>query len=202
MKSGFVHSLNGGGAVAHLSVSDMSFIRKWRETSAAVLQDTKGHLLDQTNGIILVTCGDRDRAPEIFKFQALMQAQTSGDPKIHILSWNGGALRLTKRSPTNKHGRSTDRDFLDEIHDAISIKNILTVALYIHFPCGKATACGLGFRDCIEFLFKAKERIKMENEGVRVACFCHIDYGNSIQRTYFVSKERYSAWLKDCYQRT
>lgn len=154
-----------------------------------VLMDVKGHLLDQSKGIILISCADGDQFHDIFTQKAKLQGHCE-DPRIHTFCWNGGALRLAPNSPTNKHGRSICRDLLDEIRDARALKAIDTIALYIHTPCGKARSHGLNLIQTVDLLMLAKTNIKKENQGIHVACFCHVDYGDK-KRTYFISRDHW-----------
>ena len=158
-----------------------------------ILMDVKGHLLDQKKGIILISCADGDQFYDIFSQKAMLQKEHCGTTRIHTFSWNGGAMRLASNSPANKPGRSICRDFLDEIYDTRAMKSIDTIALYSHTPCGKARSCGLNFIRVLDLQMSAKTKIKAENQGVHVACFCHIDYGHK-KRTYFISRDHWFQW--------
>ena len=102
---------------------------------------------------------------------------------------------MVPNSPEIMPGRGTHRDFLDEIRDARAMKAIDTIALDNHAPCGKACACGLSFVQTLDLQMSAKTKIKVENQGVHVACFCHIDYGHK-KRTYFISREHWFQWRR------
>lgn len=174
-----------------LSKNDLEAVKQLR--SLNILTEVKGHLLDQRKGIILISCADGDQFHDIFTQKAKLQQGHCEDPRIHTFCWNGGALRLAPNSPTNKPGRSICRDLLDEIKDARAMKAIDTIALYTHAPCGKASACNLSFIQALDLQMSAKTKIKEENRGVHVACFCHIDYGNR-KRTYFISRDHWFQW--------
>jgi hypothetical protein len=180
--------------VAVLSESDYRLIREWREFG--VLQDVDDHRLDQREGVILITCSDGDRFCDIFAKQVRMVEGQCKDPRIHTFAWNGGILRIAPGSPANKPGRTTDEDLLDEVADARAMKGINLVAGYSHIPCGKAGACKISPEQVIRLHIAAKRRIKELNRGIKVANFCHIDYGNGSKRTYFLSRCSWEEWVR------
>lgn len=171
-----------------LTMQDREYIQKLKDIH--ILEDVQEHLLDQTNGVILVTCADADQMYDIFRYQVEMQNGYRSDPRIHTLAWNGGAIRLPELSPANVINMS-DILFMREIADAAALKNIHTIALYIHAPCGKTQSCGMTFQQSIYLLFQAKIRIKREIARAQVACFCHIDYGDLKKRTLFLNRQNF-----------
>jgi len=177
-----------------LSVADRAFIRVLRD--ANVLQDVRKHLLDQSNGAIFVGCSDADRFGDIFKHHADMQTSCRTDPRIHVLAWHGGALACAPCSPINRR-KHADEVFLDQITDARALKGINLVALYAHAPCGAAGLHGVSLERALAIQIRAKLRIKMLNNGIQVACFFHVDYGEGVKRTYFFSRERWEAWATE-----
>lgn len=174
---------------AHLIDSDRQLIEILRY-QAGVFADVEDHLLDQGNGVIMVTCSDGDQMPDIFSFQEKMRGDHRKNPRIHTIALNGGALLIGENSPLKSDGE--DRVMLKHIKQAIELKGITTIALYVHAPCGAAGLCRLDMRQVLDLLMEAKRRIKTEMPGVTVACFCHVDNGK--KRTYFVSRERYEEW--------
>lgn len=178
-----------------LSERDLEMIRELRDFG--VLDNVNGHSLSQKNGVIMISCADGHQMYDIFGHQLKMQEGHCQDPCIHTLAWNGGALRIPKNSPANKNGRTTHLDVLDDIRDSIAIKNIHTIALYVHAPCGKAQACGIDFLETIRLLIIAKAKLKNEIDNVHVACFVHIDFNNHKKRTYFISKHKWIEWERN-----
>jgi len=176
-----------------LSDSDHATIRALRE--ADVLQDASGHLLDQSNGVIFVGCSDGDRFYDIFRHQVDMQLVHRADPRIHVLAWHGGALACAPCSPINRR-KKADEVFLDQIADARSLKGINLVALHAHAPCGAAALHGVPLERVFALHVRAKLRVKTLNQGVKVACFFHVDYGGGVKRTYFFSRDRWVAWAE------
>ncbi len=178
-----------------LSIEDRNLVRKLRMDG--VLDDAKGHFLDQNNGIILVTCSDGDQFFDIFEHQAQMQAgQQPADPRIHTFGWHGGALACAPCSPINER-KKADLVFLDQIKAARKMKNIDMVALYTHAPCGAASGNGVNLVKAFALQAGAKVKIKTLNRGIKVACFFHVDYGNGVKRTYFFSRRKWDAWARE-----
>lgn len=175
-----------------ISVGDAKIVTDLRK--ANVLQDVAGHLLDQSQGVILVTCSDGDHFYDIFSHQLEMQKGQCQDKRIHTLAWNGGAIRLTPNSPANRYS-DEHRIFLEEIRDARDLKGIHTVALNNHAQCGKAETCDIDFLRLMRLHMQAKAAIKAMNEGISVACFLHITHPDRRRRTYFVSRPDWDQWI-------
>ncbi len=175
-----------------LSEEDLEKIKELRKFG--ILADVNGHHLNQKNGVIMISCADGHQMYDIFGHQLKMQEGHCQDLCVHTLAWNGGALRIPQYSPANKKDRTTHLDVIDDIRDSIKIKNIHTIALYVHAPCGKAHACGINFIEMIGLLIDAKIRIKKEVDNIYVACFIHIDFNNNRKRTYFISRKKWIEW--------
>jgi hypothetical protein len=182
-----------------LSKSDAAAIKLYVE--ASVLCSVEPHLIDQTDGAIVVTCADGDRSYDIFMHHAEMQRLHRPDPRIHWISRNGGALRLAPDSPLNKPGHSTQIDCLDDIGEAIMLKGMKVIVLYGHAPCGKAGHHGLSLHETLRLLISAK-RVVLEHFPDLVArCFYHVDFGPDYealgrrkqQLTYFLNREAWEA---------
>lgn len=178
----------------HLSKDDNAVIHQLRE--AKVLRDVEGYRLDQRNGVIFITCSDGDQFADIYSKQCEMQADQRTDPRVHVLSCHGGAIAYAPCSPVNRR-KHADLVFLEQIGDARTLKNINTVALYGHGPCGAAAMCNLDLTMVIALQMRAKEKIKALNNGVKVAPFFHIDYGNERKRTYFLCQKSWQEWAND-----
>lgn len=179
-----------------LSEKDCGVIRELR--SEGVFEDMDSHKLVPDHKVVVVTCADGHQFQDLATH--LFQKMTPGESCIHVFSWNGGPLRLIEKSPANKRGRSTAKDFLEEIRDARETKNINTVALYIHFPCAKALVSGIEFLQSIQILFAAKKVLKQRLRNIKVACFCHVDYGTA-KRTYFTSSTKFARWYSQNHQK-
>lgn len=176
-----------------LSKNDRRLIEKF--IGLGVLLEVDGHKIDESKGAILVTCADGDQFEDLFTHHANIckQQRCSDHARIHVLSLNGGAKLIAKSSPLHTAGE--DRVILNHISGAKALKDINTVVLYAHAPCGAAYSKGISFENVLRLLFEGKDRVKESDKGLHVACFCHVDYGNGKKRTYFASRE---AWLKYC----
>ncbi len=174
--------------------SEVRFFEDLRR--AEVLEDVNGNRLDTSNGIILVTCSDGDKMPDIFKHQSMMTF------RIHPLARNGGGLQLPHNSPANRlvdpSSNSTMRLgdlYMQEILETHDIKGMGTVVLPFHFPCAIAGRHEIRARRLIELLVDAKNRIKTEMpRGVKVASSLHIEWPDGRKRTYFVSRDKWNAY--------
>ncbi|MDP1709439.1 MAG: hypothetical protein Q8L21_00945 [Candidatus Komeilibacteria bacterium] len=161
---------------------------------ANVLQDVAGHLLDQRQGVLLVTCPDGDHFFDIFSHQLHMQDGQCRHPRVHTFGWHGGALRLVPGSPANTEPEE-HQIFMREIREGRALKGINTVALYAHVPCGKAGERQIDLLQLMVLLIQAKAIIKLMNNGIVVAPFLHVAYQNNRRRTYFVSRPEWDKWL-------
>ncbi|MDO8557802.1 MAG: hypothetical protein Q7S09_01250 [bacterium] len=174
--------------ISEKDLKDIVVMRKF-----GVLVDVDPQRMRQEDGVICVTCADGDQMPDVFQQQVKFALEAGFKPRPHQLSLNGGALLIPEESPLNKELRE-DATLLAHIRGGIKLKGIRTIVLYIHAPCGAAGLAGLTFKESIDLLIKAKDRIKKEILDVRVACFCHVDREHGTghkKRTYFVDEERW-----------
>lgn len=175
-----------------LNDADKALIRAMRD--AHVLEDVDGHRLDPA-GVIPVTCADGHRFRDIFDHieQILSVHGNSAERCVHPLTRHGGPMRLVPKCPANKPGRSTAIDYQDEVLEACEIKNINTIALVNHALCGKACQCGISVVRSMTLMFEGKQLLKKRSQKITVACFQHVDWGDS-KRTYFIRRERFLRW--------
>lgn len=171
---------------------------KMRLRKAGVLGDLDGNRLDLRQGVIMVTCADGDQLYDIFAHKALAVMQQRSDARIHTLALNGGALLLAEDSPlsrTNNEGTV----LMEHIRGAMKLKGMRTVALYAHAPCGAATKMvhpPLRLDQVVALLIRAKTRVKSLGDGIKVACFLHVDNGTG-KRTYHVSRDAWTSWAAE-----
>ena len=177
-----------------LSDEDRQAIELLRRKDVGVLCNVSAHLINETNGAMVVTCSDSDQLRDVFRHHEKVCRHHRANTRIHMFSLNGGAKLIAESSPLRVHNE--DQVLLAHITAARSMKQIETVVLYAHAPCGAAYGHDLPFYRVLELLFEGKERVKREIPGIKVACFCHIDYGNNKKRTYFVSRERWVDWVQ------
>ena len=180
----------------NLGRDKVHFLEKFRE--ARVLEDVNGNRLNTSNGVILVTCADGDQLGDIFTLQRGMT------PRIHTLALNGGGLILPSLSPANTTiGTSQTGQlvrlgdvYMEQISSAQELKGINLVALHVHFPCGIARLHSIGPCRLMELLVEAKTRIKTEMpDDMKVAAYLHVAWPDGRKRTYFVSREKWAAYL-------
>ncbi len=182
-----MRQITQGGTTGHLSNEDREAYNRLRKQE--ILLDVDAHRLNLADGVILVACSDGDQLPDIFSNISHSFAGQRSSPRIHTIALNGGALLLPEDSPLVTAHRE-DEVLLEHIKVARELKNIHTVALYTHAPCGAGTLAGLTLEQELNLLLAAKVRIKEHLPGIKAACFCHIDRGES-KRTYFVSRNKW-----------
>ncbi len=171
-----------------LTDDDRTLIKEF--LGCGILRDLNAHLIDQSNGAILVTCADGDQMSDLFHHHERIAREGGGTPRLHTLALNGGALLLAPSSPLNRQFHE-DEVLLHHITVARQLKDIHTIVLYAHAPCGAAGAFHLTFLQVLEYLMEAKRSLKNGNGKIKVACFCQIDYGTGEKRTYSVSRIRF-----------
>ena len=173
-----------------LSAISLELIEGFRR--AGILQDVNAHRIDQSQGAIIVSCADGDQMHDLFHHHATLFLKSNAVPRLHTLALNGGALLLPVTSPLNRQFRE-DEVLLHHINVAQKLKEINTVVLYAHAPCGAAAMHNMSFLQVIEYLIQAKMLLKKSGPaGIKVACFIHIDYDGDKKRTYFVSRELFN----------
>jgi hypothetical protein len=176
-----------------ISLQDKKLIRSLRE--ADVLQSIQLGLLDQRNGITLITCSDGDRICDVFDYHVAAQRNCRAHPRPHMIALHGGAPAFAPMSPFNT------RDLADEtLFDQVALSqeakpDIRTIAAYAHWPCGMAALKKVDLRDLISLHIQANDRIKDHNKNFIVAQLFHVDYGNGIKRSYFLCTKSWEAWV-------
>jgi len=171
----------------------LDFLRAMREQR--VLSDLAGNKLNYANGAILVACSDGDQMPDIWKIQTDICAGHRHDPRIHTIALNGGALLIPPHSPLSQTLHE-DLVLLEHIKNGIIMKEIYTIAIYTHFPCGMATQASVDVRKQIQLLIDAKNLIKLTCPDTKVSCFVQIAWPDSDEkekrkRTYYMSRKKW-----------
>lgn len=141
------------------------------------------HRLDISKGLQLVGCSDCHQREDLFDYIAKFVRPRAGGAIIHPTLLNGGALLLPMVSRVRKMGIPSDAVIIANLLGTRQLKEIATVALYAHAPCGAAGDAGVNLREIIDLLHAAKDRVKNLLTGpgekpFEVACFCHVDYGH------------------------
>jgi hypothetical protein len=171
-----------------ISVADQKFLEMLRKKG--ILQDVEGHKLKQSNGLTVVSCADADQVVDVFTYICQMQQAVRQEARPQMLSLNGGGLCLHPESPLNQE-LPKGEVLLNDIRGARVLKDIHTLAIYAHFPCGAARLSYFSAEEVFDWLVKGKRYIKERLTGVNVSCFIHVDWGNGRKRTYHFSA---AAW--------
>ncbi len=189
--------------IKHLYPQDYAQIRNFRKIG--VLRDVEEQELDLENGLVMVTCADGDRFFDAFNYKAklLKTSEIVNKPRIHVLTRNGGALRLINNIcpeygdnltlAINEPGSTMANDLLFEIKESLSLKRMKQVALYIHMPCGKATSHNIFPAQALHGLALANRRIIFHIPKIKVTTYCHVDYcqfESGKEKTYFVDLDK------------
>lgn len=175
-----------------LTEEDRKIIRMFSEKKVGVLRKVRPHLVDESNGAILVTCADGDQMEDLFSYHRKISLHHRETHRPHLLSLNGGAKLIAPDSPLRRG--SEDTIILEHLKDARRMKEIETVVLYAHAPCGAAYAKQLSFYRVLELLFSGRARVEQVMPGIKVTCFCHVDYGDGKKHTYFASRTTWLLW--------
>jgi hypothetical protein len=187
---------NPGGEKMQLSLTrhERAVIDEWKKFG--VLQNVADHILDQKNGVILITCSDADQFDDVFRHQCGMQTTQREKPRIHTFAWHGGPLACAPCSRICGKRKHAHLIFLDQISDAHHMKEISVVASRAHAPCGAVRMNQIAIEEEMAIHMRAKQQMKTLNEGITVAPFLDVDYGDR-KRTYFIFRERWEAWADE-----
>lgn len=154
------------------------------------------HKLDLSRGAIVVACSDGDQMDDFFDDIRRLSAEQGMKPRPHLLTEHGGALVLSPDwQDSVRPGRA--RRLVEDIMDARDMKDIYTILLFCHAPCGKAGACRIGVEASLDHLMKAKRVVKGLDSRFQVRCFTHVDWHDEVENgghrkeTYFIPAERW-----------
>lgn len=154
------------------------------------------HKLDLSRGAIVVACSDGDQMDDFFDDIRRLSAEPGMKPRPHLLTEHGGALVLSRDwHDPNRPGRA--KRLIEDIIDARDMKDIYTILLFCHAPCGKAGTCNISIEASISHLMKAKRTVKELDSRFQVRCFTHVDWhdeavnGGHRKETYFIPAERW-----------
>ena len=154
------------------------------------------HKLDLSRGAIVVACSDGDQMDDLFDDIRRLSAEQGMKPRPHLLTEHGGAMVLSRdwHDPA-RPGRA--KRLVEDISDARAMKDIFTILLFCHAPCGKVGACKVGIDESIGHLMKANRVVKELDSRFQVRCFTHVDWhdesvnGGHRKETYFIPAERW-----------
>lgn len=165
-------------------------------------QDNEEMFLLDPNGLIIVPCGDGDQSFDILThLHREYESRDCPDSCLHVLSRNGGSLKLVQQSPAFKPGRSLFRDLFEEVIETHRIKRLKSLGIFTHAPCGIAVTNDLDFVEQMRVLFAAKRKFEKEfgrlKLDISVVALCHIMYDIRHRRTYASRESKFNQWLDD-----
>ncbi len=172
--------------MAHLHEEDKNFLNQLRQEN--ILEEVKPKSLDLSNGAIAVVCADGDQFFDYYNHVTSLAKEQLGRERVHIMALNGAALLLSNEWPDKEEGVVLRR----HINVAVDLKEIHTIILYVHAPCGAAGICHFDAKKVLDLLVQAKDNVKQIRPDIKVICFVHVDWGEGKKRTYFLSREKWN----------
>ena len=158
-----------------------------------VLQTHDFSKLETGNGIILVTCSDGYKILEFLEHIEELIREGGGKFRPHIFSGHGGAMLIAEDCPLYRK-ECADQFLLSQIADAHEMKDISTVILMVHAPCGAAKKAHLTVVQELAHLVRAKHRVKSVMPQLKVSCFIDVHYADGGKKILFVSPEAFETW--------
>lgn len=148
-------------------------------------------------GTLWNVCGDGEHSDDAVAFHMKIH---KGRCRHHLIASNGGLLQIPVDSPLNRNHRG--QNMLEDIVDGLKLKDIETVVLQAHWPCGAAGLANLSLVQYLELCLAAKHRVReyLEAEtGVddpNVLLYFHAAYSTNRKRTYRVDPPALRTWLE------
>lgn len=164
-----------------ISAEDIKILQNWRKSKAIVEVDKTKLQKAAPNGVILVMCGDGDRSVETIDY---LKTQLPKH-RFHLHALNGGPLRFNPEVPIPTEIR-VDRQMAVDLLNSRSMKEIPTLILMAHWPCGLAGKLSLGIRDAIWHTIDLGDLVsKLGWDRTKIIPMLHVDYATRM-RTYFL----------------
>lgn len=176
--------------MGHLHDHDKAYLVNLRANN--ILEEVEPSSMDLSNGIIIVACADGDQFEDYYSHIAGIAKDVIQRERVHVLALNGGAFLLSESWPSQKESEVLK----NHLHTAVDLKEIHTVVLYGHAPCGAAGKCNFDVPTVLYHLAEAKDVAKSIREDIKVICFLHVDWGEGKKRTYHFSRDKYRAEKK------
>jgi len=165
--------------------------------SFGVFDDIDGYRIDRRNGVILVCCADGDQFHDLYQHECRFQLSQRHDPRVHPLSHNGGPLAYDKDTPINRFSDSY-KEYLFEIGDSVDMKDMPTIVVEGHGPCGAARRHNISLIRQLEIQMRVKATIRQMYPQVDVASHFHVDYkgwNGKEKKTYHLGREQWAEWF-------
>lgn len=162
------------------------------------LANVEPNRMDLSKGAIVIPCGDGDQMDDLFLHLHDICKGELHEARMHFLSLNGGAMILSGKWPYKEDEKVMIRHLLF----ARERKEIDTVILMSHAPCGMAREFNYDLYEVLDRLVSAQERIETLHHSLSVHSFFHVDWHDEMEsikhkrRTYRVAKENWLAVQK------
>ena len=178
------------------TVEDFKTIQQLLEKN--VLVSIEAAELGADRGVIPVLCSDGDRMFDVFTHLSDTCTAANFPVQPHLIAYPGAPILLSNHSPRIL-GARIDTLFIYGIKTGPDMKNIRTIVIVPHWPCGMAKACNLGLIRSIELAVNGGARIERDLQACvhNVAVWLHVDYGEAFMRTYRIDQKKWLRWITD-----
>ncbi len=163
-----------------------------------LLKDVAPHRIHAPNGFMALVCSDCDQLHDKIDFLRNVSTAAANLERVHLFALNGGGTLMSPYSETrigNEH-----EILLGHARNAMKMKEMDTLILKCHAPCGAAAAAGLDFHAVLGRTFEGKRYAKKHIPDIHVVCFVQIDFGDrrppeTRKRTYAVTLHDWEDYL-------
>ncbi len=194
-KETLMTQLPSGHLPKGFSSTDFALIQELQEKG--VLVSMRGEELRADAGTVPVLCSDGDRMLHLFTHLTDTCTTANFPVRPHLIAYPGAPILLSRHSPEIL-GMRIDRLFIHGIKTGPDMKNIQTVIIVPHWPCGMAKACNISLTRSLELAMNGKARVRRELPSLRevVACL-HVDYGNGTMNVYHINHKKWLRYITD-----
>lgn len=167
-----------------LTEDEERIIAIWRRTGVLVELDAKKLRARCSSGAILIACGDGDQSWDFISHLVLNIQCTT---RIHLKNEDGGALRWNPNVPIPAELR-IDEQLRRGLPVSRELKEIQTVLLSNHFPCGMGRKAGLDLPANLVALLQVADIFVQEMgwPAEHIVPLFHLDRDDRGKRAYFV----------------
>ncbi len=179
----------------YLSATDRGQIERLKV--ANVLRPVERHQILAPRGFMTFLCPDCDQFNDKIEFLFSVVGHSCNLRRIHPFGLHGGGLLIAPSSPISIGSVDEKLTYeqaimVHQIKAAMKMKNLDILVMGCHAPCGAAYGVPVDVFNLFRHTFEAKQWLKQQIPGLRVAVFPHIDYsdGNGNdgkKRTYSIS---------------
>lgn len=177
-----------------ISTADLVFIEQMKK--ADILGNHIPERLHVEDGVILVCCSDGDQFDKVMDHMRDAAIATGAKPRIHTFANHGGALLVSPDFHLFcKHGNISDF-LLTQLAQAKAMKEINTIVLSVHAPCGAAAMSQMNVVQLINHMMRAKNLVKERLHGVKVLCVLFVDYGSGNKQSYTIARKDWDRFIQ------